>query len=75
MTGRVFICERPDRCVKHDRALHGYPCDACMDEWRQANPRTAAAIAKFAAGGSSVAKYKAAQKADAASREQQGGQT
>lgn len=64
MSGNLFICGMPDRCVKHDRPLHGYPCYACQTEWEQANPRTVAAITAFANGKGSVARYRAAQKAD-----------
>jgi hypothetical protein len=36
------------RCEKHDRDLHGYPCGDCQREWREANPKRAAEIARIA---------------------------
>jgi hypothetical protein len=60
----VYICERPDRCEKHGQKLHGYPCDDCQTEWRRTHPRTAVAISELMRGRGSVAKYRAAAKAD-----------
>jgi len=66
------ICGAPEpcvyRCEKHARLLHGYPCGPCGHEWEAANPRTAAAISKFAAGRGSAANVSAARKADEAAR-------
>jgi hypothetical protein len=56
------------RCEKHDRDLHGYPCGPCGIEWEQANPRTAVAISRFAAGKGSAAAVSAARRADEATR-------
>lgn len=55
-------CEH--RCPKHDRILHGYPCGPCQREWERANPKTAAAIERIAAGKGSLAGLKAARAAD-----------
>ncbi len=56
-------------CAKHGGILHGYPCRACEREWEAANPRTAAAISRFASGkGGSAAAVAQARRADAASR-------
>lgn len=68
MAGATFICGVDDRCERHGYDLHGYPCHACHQEWEEANPRTVAAIAEFAAGRGSVAKIRAAEKTDESTR-------
>lgn len=67
MSGRVFLCGTPDRCEKHNRALHGYPCHACMEDFAEANPRTVEAIRNFAGGRGSVAAINRAKAIDKAS--------
>ena len=56
MASRVVMCDTSEgggdlygNCAEHGRFL--YFCPDCHEEWRQANPRTAAAIARFASSG------------------------
>jgi hypothetical protein len=62
MSGATYICGVQDFCVKHNIKLHGYPCYDCQEEWRNTNPATYTAIAKFAAGKSSLASIQNARK-------------
>ncbi len=68
MTGAVYICEFPDRCEKHNRDLHGYPCHPCGQEWEAAHPLTVAAIGMVAdpkvSYTAAMKAYKAAKKAE-----------
>jgi hypothetical protein len=59
----------PIICDKHNNVGHGYPCEPCAKEWRQANPNTHAAIAKIARGHG--ADFAAAKRADEALRKAQ----
>lgn len=72
MSETECVCGAPEpcthRCEKHDRVLHGYPCAVCEREWEAANPRTAAAISKLAAGKGSSAAVSAARRADQAAQ-------
>lgn len=68
MSGQTFLCSTPDRCEKHGKELHGYPCWDCQQEWRKANPRTAGAITKFAARRGSARAVQVARAADQAAR-------
>jgi hypothetical protein len=64
----MCVCgaDRPcnDLCEKHDRVRHGYPCGDCDREWQEANPKTAAAGAKFAAGKGTLAAIERAKTED-----------
>jgi hypothetical protein len=65
----TVICGTGSRCERHDRALHGYPCYACQQEWARRSPRVCAQIARQASGKGAVvtpAQVTAARKADAA---------
>lgn len=66
MTSCICGADEPctGKCKKHDRVLHGYPCNECQAEWEQANPRTAKAIGDFAEGKGSAATVAKARKAD-----------
>lgn len=44
------VCGVGTRCERHDRALHGYPCWACQEEWARRSPRVVALIARQASG-------------------------
>lgn len=51
--GRKCVCGADETCtgfcVKHDRALHGWPCAECHREWAEANPETVKKIERLVA--------------------------
>lgn len=46
----TLICGVTGRCERHHVDLHGYPCDACEEEYWRRHPRTRAAIRACATG-------------------------
>lgn len=48
---RTCVCGADEPCSsycgRHNRALHGYPCDECQREWREANPDKVAQIERL----------------------------
>lgn len=64
MSSAVYICGVADRCDKHNRVLHDYPCNLCHEQWQARHPNTVEAIARFAAGKGSLAAIRKAKEQD-----------
>jgi len=46
----TIICGTAGRCDRHERALYGYPCHACAEEYWRRYPRTRELIHRQASG-------------------------